>query len=64
MKKARLVAALIAGLFGIALFVTVVQMARARMENAAANTVDAVRSSQRSGSAHGSSYIDWPGNKR
>lgn len=61
-KKAVAIAALVVGLFCIAAFVTAVQMARARMENAASDTVDAVRAAQRSGSAHGSSYINWPKN--
>lgn len=59
MKKAAAIALFALGLFGIALFVTAVQMGRARLEASANETVEAVRAAQRSGSA-GSSYIDWP----
>lgn len=59
MKKAVAIAALVVGLFGIALFVTAVQMGRARIEKSAAETVAAVRNSQQSN--FGGSYRDWPG---
>lgn len=57
MKKTVAIAMFALGLFGLALFVTAVQMARAHIEKSAAETVDAVSAAQRG--SPGSSYIGW-----
>ena len=62
MNKAIAIAALVLGLWGLAMFVTSVQLHRVRIENSATDTVDAVRNSQRGnyGGGMSSSYRDWP----
>ena len=56
MNKAVAIALFALGLFGIALFVTALQMGRLER---AADTVDAIRDSQHTN--FGSSYRGWPG---